>query len=70
MVLGFFKQSMKDRLVEPKLSVSDSYASFLVILHSIDGGHVSNHQSNAAYIYIYIYACTGWETNVIETVDI
>ena len=35
----------------------------LAILDSIDGGHVSNHQSNATYIYIYIYiyiyACKG-----------
>ena len=28
---------------------------FLAILDSIDGGHVSNRQSNASSIYIYIY---------------
>ena len=31
--------------------------SFLPILDSIDGDHLSNCQSNAAYIYIYIYIC-------------
>ena len=87
-----FKQSILDRLVEPKAfcflficqwfsSTSNSFRGnriwrlphnefglitllslillirFLAISDSIDGGHVSNRQSNAAYIYIYIYIC-------------
>ena len=43
---------------------------FLVISDSIEGGHVSNRQSNAAYIYIYMSVYLPVKVTNLETVDI
>ena len=107
-----FQQSILDRLVEPKHSVSDSYASDLVPCQIVSVGieyggliiiwvnysfkHYTTYQvfwsfriplrlvmyqivKASQHIYVYILyiniyvcisACKGYETNVLETVDI